>query len=673
MIPTDINELSEADLKSLKQDMYKESKEGKRNFKNLLELILCRENIIHAIRKVKSNKGFKTKGVDEQKGIDFLNTEANKAFEIIRNAILDYKPSNVRRVMIPKANGKERPLGISTILDRVVQTAIANIIEPICEGQFFKHSYGFRPMRSVEHAIARISTLCTNNKRHWFVEGDIKGYFDNIDHKILIKKLYKMGIRDKRVLELIKKSLKAGIEGIKETNDIGTPQGSTISTLLANVYLNDFDHWVSKQWEEQEFVKKDRKGRNWEYLRKNTKLKEGYLIRYADDWIIMTTSEEEAIRWKKSCKRYLKENLKIELSDEKTKITDSRKESITFLGIDFFKREKRKDWWTLRTAPNMKRLREKKKILSKKLGEIRKSSRISESAMAIKICEYNSIVRGLNNYYRYTTLYNIVLSNIEWRMKDELMATKKKRNGKYGQIKSCQNLIPDFKRMGEIKTIYWKLDDINFGLAKLGGGTYVKPRALAQWANKYDRIGIEKYKEINKSYKETKDRNPFLSLENISDLIARNTDSIYTLEYFINRPMVFNRDKGKCKCCKQELTGNGDVNIHHLKPELPKDKRNKVPNLVTLCVNCHIETHREIMEHKKKERVKSKTSKSEPKKVRVSKKPSREILLEEITTKSYLEIGRKYEVSDNAVKKWAISYGIHELRKNKQKPKSHLI
>ncbi|MBR3061488.1 MAG: hypothetical protein IKG65_03510 [Exiguobacterium sp.] len=233
----------------MKDDLYEASKNGKRNFSNLYELITCRENIIHAIRKVKSNSGFKTKGVDDVTGQEFLNGDADEMFKLIKQNLETYKPQDVRRVLIPKANGKTRPLGISTIMDRVIQTAVANIIEPICEAQFFEHSYGFRPQRGIEHVMARFSYLTTRDQRHWVVEGDIKGYFDNIDHKILINKLYKMGIRDKRVLAIIKKMLKAGIRGITAENVIGTPQGSTISTLLANVYLNDFDHWVSKQWD----------------------------------------------------------------------------------------------------------------------------------------------------------------------------------------------------------------------------------------------------------------------------------------------------------------------------------------------------------------------------------------------------------------------------------------
>lgn len=671
-LTTIINELSEEELKNVKNKLYEQSKDGKRNFTGLYELICNRENIIHAIRKVKSNSGFKTTGVDEISGQDFLDGDAMTMFNAIRERLENYEPGKVRRVLIPKANGKTRPLGISNIMDRVIQTAVANIIEPICEAQFSEHSFGFRPLRSIEHVLARFSYLTTRNQRHWVVEGDIKGYFDNIDHKILINKLYKMGIRDKRVLAIIKKMLKAGIEGITERNEIGTPQGSTISTLLANVYLNDFDHWVTKQWDQFE-TKHDYFRKDYKVAQlKKTNLKQGYLIRYADDWVILTSSEEEAIRWKKSCTSYLKRNLKIELSEEKTKITDLTKERATFVGVDFRKALGKNNNYTLRTFPNPKRLKDKRKVLIGALKDIRKASRKNNTEMGIAILRYNSVVRGLNNFYRYCTMYSSSLTGLSWSINKEQFLTKRKRNGKWTKIKVCSNLIADHEKFGDRYTISWNLLDTNMGLAKLGIGKYVKPRVLAQWANIYSTEGMIKYSEVTGKTPFTKSRNSFLTHSNLSDLIARNIDTIYTLEYFINRPMVFNRDKGKCRHCEKLLTGNGDVDIHHIDPKAPREKINKVNNLVTLCKICHIEEHRKRREEKKKKRKSTKKRTTTGKVTyvtseRKSNKPTKEILLELIQIESYLAIGKKFGVSDNAVRKWAKGYGIHEMRKLKQK------
>lgn len=650
--------------------MFEASVNGKSEFKNLLELIVCRENIIHAIRKVKSNSGFKTAGVDGETGQQFLDQPVEKILDEIIGGFNNYRPSNVKRVMIPKSNGKERPLGISTIKDRVMQTAVANIIEPILEGKFYKHSYGFRPLRSIEHATAYISTLTVRNKRHFVVEGDIKGYFDNINHKILLNKLWKFGIRDKRVIAIIKRMLKAGIEGITSTNEIGTPQGSTISTLLANVYLNDFDHWVSKQW--LDFDSNDNYATKQGMHRAlgKTNLKQGHLIRYADDWIILTDSEEAAIRWKKVCKNYLRDKLKIELSEEKTKITDLRKSHMTFLGIDFVKVKGKSNNFTLRSYPNMERLLDKRTKLIKCLREIRKAHRSNDKAkLFIAIQNYNSVVRGLNNFYRHCTGYNKALTSIAWSYNNELMLTKRKTKARWGKTANCSNLTTEWEHFGNLKTLTWIIGENTVGIVQLGRGNFVKPKIKAQWINPYSKKGREKYEEITGKRWSTLYRNPNMTLINLSSLIRRNSSkgNIYTLEYFINRPMAFNRDKMKCKLCKIDLVGVEDTDIHHIDPTLPKNKINKVGNLVTLCKNCHIDEHRKRRLAKKQTRTrnKSSTANKEPPKKQISSRPPRDELLNLIINNSYTTIGRMFKVSDNAVKKWAISYGIHELRKFK--------
>ncbi|MEC0369988.1 group II intron reverse transcriptase/maturase [Paenibacillus chibensis] len=661
-------ELSEAELKIVKDDLYEQSSNGKRDFHGLLELILMRENLIHAIRKVKSNPGFKTAGVDEITGQVWLQIDAEEAFDKLRDCIIDYSPDKVRRVFIPKSNGKQRPLGIPTIVDRIIQTAVNNILEPILEATMFRHSYGFRPMRDISHAVAYMQRLTTMNKRHFVLEGDIKGYFDNIDHNILIRKLYKYGIRDKRVLTVVKRILKSGIDGEKEVNDIGTPQGGTISTLLSNVYLTDFDHWVCNQWldfkTDREYTRVLRKHEN---LRKNSRLKEGYLIRYADDWIILTDTEESAVKWKYACAKYLREKLKIELSDEKTIITDLRKDKMNFLGITFFKKPGNNGNYTLRSEPSQARLKEKTKDVYDALRKIRRSP--NKYDLVENIQRYNSIVRGLNNFYRMTTLYSVVLPHLDWKLAKALVATKHKHNGKWVKLKNCNNLYSEAITHPDSNTLAFKIDGVYVGLAKLGLGKTIHPNVKAQWITPYSAKGRAKYEEITGHTWTTINRNPNLTIGNISNLLARNSNkgTFYNLEYFINRPMAFNRDKMKCRECGTELTGAGDTDIHHIDPTLDISLVNKLPNLVTLCKSCHIEEHRKRREAKKatkksKGATKRAARPTVAKEPRPSKKPPKDELLELITTTSYTQIGLKFGVSDNAVKKWAISYGIHELR-----------
>ena len=266
------------------------------NFKSLIPIIMSEENILAAYKNIKGNKGAHTPGVDKRTIKDINREITSNLLRMVRYKFNYYKPNRVKRVYIPKPNGKKRPLGIPTIIDRLVQQCILQVLEPICEAKFYNGSYGFRPLRSANQAVADVYRKVQQQNLHYMVDVDIKGFFDNVDHNKLIKQMWHMGIRDEKLLMIIKQMLKAEIidtDGtiIKPTK--GTPQGGILSPLLSNIVLNELDWWIASQWEEmptrheyQGFMHKNgKRSKNPKFMAlRKTKLKEVYIVRYADDF-----------------------------------------------------------------------------------------------------------------------------------------------------------------------------------------------------------------------------------------------------------------------------------------------------------------------------------------------------------------------------------------------------
>lgn len=300
-------------------------------FRNLMQYILDENNILLAFRNIKNNKGSTTVGTDNVDISHYMKMETDKLVSYFKHELTNYVPRSVKRVVIPKANGKTRPLGIPCMKDRIIQQCIKQVLEPICEAKFHQHSYGFRPNRSTNHAIARCMQLMNKGQLHYVVDIDIKGFFDNVNHAKLKKQLWNMGIQDKNLISIIGKILKSEIEG-QGIPTKGVPQGGIISPLLSNVVLNELDWWISSQWETYD-TKHNYSCLHKYRAMKNTNLKEIWLVRYADDFKIFCRDYKTAQRIYKATKQWLKERLDLDISEEKSKITNVRKKRTEFLGF----------------------------------------------------------------------------------------------------------------------------------------------------------------------------------------------------------------------------------------------------------------------------------------------------------------------------------------------------
>lgn len=597
---------SETELKKIQDEMYRitskciESKEIPK-FKGLVEIMSSEVVIMTAIHNIKANKGSKTPGID-QKIIDkdYLQKDYYEVVTDIQNSFTNYKPDMVRRKWIPKPGKQEkRPLGIPTIKDRIVQECVRLIIEPILEAQFFQHSYGFSPWRDTHMALERVKDQVHRIGYYWIVEGDISRFFDNVNHTILIKKLYHMGIADRRILMIIKEMLKAGIMDECKKNELGTPQGGIISPILANVYLHQMDKWITREWENKVTQNNYSSKRNqYQSLHRYSNLKPAYLIRYADDWILLTDSKEHAEKWKYRISKFLETNLKLKLSDEKTLITNIKEKPIHFVGFTY----------KVIKEPSMRKgykpvVRPQQERIDKKLLEIIQDIKMLRLPMTKEnliesISKINSKIRGIINYYSAANMVYFSLAKYHRRITTVAMNSLRRKGVIFKPAREVNNLIALHSNYSTWIPAIKLPNEQLIGITSPAFCKYQKTYNKNQEETPFSSKGRELH------LKRTRKQLSLARMEEIlqvPEIIKFNkydkSKEIYNYEYFMNRMYAFNRDKGRCKICGEPIINGDKFHCHHISTNLPLQQINKVQNLLSTHSKCNKLIHEKISQY----------------------------------------------------------------------------
>ena len=576
------------DFQGIQDRLYADSQKG-RVFKHLTEIIALPENIRLAYRNIKANHGSRTAGTDGRTIKDLENLPDEKLVALVQKKLGWYEPQSVLRVEIPKSSDptKKRPLGIPTILDRLIQQCVLQVLEPICEAKFHDHSYGFRPNRSQEHAVALVYKNIQLSHYYYVVDIDIKGFFDNVNHGKLLKQMWAMGIRDKKLLSIISAMLRAEVAGIGFP-ERGTPQGGIISPLLSNIVLNELDWWIASQWEDFPTRKKyatgtnyngtENKGNKYKMLRDYTRLKEVTCVRYADDFKLFAKNYGQAKKLFYAVEGWLKGRLGLSISPEKSKIVNLKESYSEFLGFRMKAvnhGSEHKPKFVVESHIREKSLEKVQRDMKRLIHDIEFPGH-GKRAEHAAVARFNSYVIGVHNYYSMATfichdfhkLAFSVHKSLNTRLKKRLKTVKQARKRKLGYV------IPDY-----IKERYGDSEQLKFvrgyALAPIGYVKHKNPMMKRCITNSYTPEGREAvHKMLGKSID-----------TGIMHYLMRNPIPYRTAAYNDNRISLYCAQYGKCAVTGRKLEIK-EIHCHH---KLPKylGGTDEYKNLVIISEDVH--------------------------------------------------------------------------------------
>lgn len=562
--------------------------EPETRFKRLYKYLTRQEWVETAIDRVLANRGSRTAGTDGNTRSDYLE-EGERAKLTV--SILDeletqtHNPQPVRRVYIPKANGKLRPLGIPTIQNRVVQQMVRMLIEPIFEATFLPCSYGFRPNRCTWDAIAEAHHFLLPHCQYYTViEGDMQNCFGAINHSVLMRELHRR-ITDERLLTLLWKMLRAGImEDLQYTETTeGTPQGGIISPLLANVYMHRLDEWFHYRFHDMTPVQRYWRRRKGEFVAVR-------YIRYADDFIVLIRDGEKAETLKQELADFIHQELKMTLSEEKTLITDAH-HGFDFLGVRIFVAPRRSAPSQL--LPFQVPARKSVDAYRAKVRELT-HPQLDYFPPAERIKTLNWLIVGWANYHRWGNAKKTFSALSSWTIKKvHTMLRRYTPMGKkttyemyFRPVSECDNL----KRWS--KYTHWLTPSVEVEGIRIG----LVPMAVVStndyWKYRGTKIPLA-FPLLNnptpqKSQRETEFYTDVESVEGAKlGRASRWNTGKYNFVYFASRKMAFQRDHYTCTECghkSQRRKGQvNDLEAHHL----DSNGGNGIENLRTVCLPCH--------------------------------------------------------------------------------------
>lgn len=569
-------------MQDIFDDLYAKSTAGEK-FTDLMDLILSRENILLAYRNIKANSGSNTPGTDNLTIKDIGRLTPEEVVEKVRSIIngkWGYRPKPVRRKEIPKPNGSTRPLGIPCIWDRLIQQCIKQVMEPICEAKFSNNSYGFRPMRSVENAIKATYSRLQISNLHYVIEFDIKGFFDEVNHPKLIKQIWAMGIRDKHLIYVLKQILKAPIrmpDGNTMLPEKGTPQGGIISPLLANIVLNELDHWIGSQWEENPIVYKYAVNRNttgaqvksagYNAMRK-TQLKEMYIVRYADDFRIFCRTKTDADKTLVAVTQWLEKRLRLQVSPEKTRIVNVKRKYSDFLGFKI-KVHKKSNKYVVKSHIADKSLKRIKQNLTSQAKKVAKP----QTTEVREINLYNSMVEGIQNYYCIATNVNLDCSTLN-RAAMTVFTNRLRTQAGPRLVKKGRELTRHEKERYGKSAMLRYVAGSNEPIYPIGYVQHKNPMAKKRSANPYStegRSGIHDNLRVNTA---------------LMWLMMKQSLNGRSVEYADNRISLFSAQWGKCAITGIEFTSLDSIHCHHITPR-SNGGTDKYHNLVLILLPVH--------------------------------------------------------------------------------------